>query len=44
MASANGANGATHESPLPAVITTIAASDNGKGLHISPERLQNILP
>jgi hypothetical protein len=42
MASANGANGATHESPLPAVIATIAASDNGKGLHVSPERLQNI--
>ena len=42
MASGNGANGATHESPLPAVIATIAASDNGKGLHTSPERLQNI--
>src|SRR5439155_1881445 len=42
MASANGANGATHESPLPAAIATIAASHNGRGRHTSPERLQKI--
>jgi hypothetical protein len=42
MASANGANGATHESPLPGVIAAIAASGKGRDLHISPERLQNI--
>ena len=42
MASGNGANGATHESPLPAVIATIAASDNGHGALSSPAQLQNI--
>jgi len=42
MAYGNGANGATHESPQAAAIASIACSDNGHSLHMSPERLQNI--
>ena len=43
MSSGNGANGATHESlQSAAAIATIAASDIGHRLHMSPERLHNI--